>query len=256
MARYVLARTLHDAGLAAWFGGALMGAVGLNGAAAKVDDPTQRSRASIVGWSRWAPVNALAVGAHLFGAGRLLAADRRRIKLQSGVGTGAAVKTALTAAAVGVTAYSGLLNRKMARAGDVPVRGATEPGAGTPQDVAGTQRQLRLVQWAIPVLTGGVLVVSSLEAERLRPSSVARGVLKRLVHPGTSSLLVLGTGAVALGLLGRRAATSRGSSGSARTGSAQPATEVVTLPTSSAASSDAADLGAATTTSGTTTNRV
>lgn len=29
-----LARTLHDSGVAAWFGGSLMGAVGLNGAAA------------------------------------------------------------------------------------------------------------------------------------------------------------------------------------------------------------------------------
>jgi len=30
-----VARTLHDLGLAAWFGGSLMGAVGLNGAAAE-----------------------------------------------------------------------------------------------------------------------------------------------------------------------------------------------------------------------------
>jgi hypothetical protein len=32
-----LARSLHDVGLAAWFGGSRMGAVGLNGAAAAVD---------------------------------------------------------------------------------------------------------------------------------------------------------------------------------------------------------------------------
>ena len=32
-----LARSLHDLGLATWFGGSLMGAVGLNGAAAVVD---------------------------------------------------------------------------------------------------------------------------------------------------------------------------------------------------------------------------
>jgi hypothetical protein len=34
-----VARTLHDLGLAAWFGGSLMGATGLNGAAAAVEDP-------------------------------------------------------------------------------------------------------------------------------------------------------------------------------------------------------------------------
>jgi hypothetical protein len=37
-----LSRSLHDVGLAAWFGGSLMGAVGLNGAAAQVGEPKQR----------------------------------------------------------------------------------------------------------------------------------------------------------------------------------------------------------------------
>jgi len=37
-----VARSLHDLGLAAWFGGSLMGAVGLNGAAAVVDQSEQR----------------------------------------------------------------------------------------------------------------------------------------------------------------------------------------------------------------------
>jgi hypothetical protein len=39
-----VARTLHDLGLAAWFGGSLMGATGVNGAAAVVQDPSQRLR--------------------------------------------------------------------------------------------------------------------------------------------------------------------------------------------------------------------
>ncbi len=34
-----VSRSLHDLGLAAWFGGSLMGAVGLNGAAASVEEP-------------------------------------------------------------------------------------------------------------------------------------------------------------------------------------------------------------------------
>ena len=44
-----LARSLHDLGLAAWFGGSLMGAVGLNGAAAMVDSPEQRLRVANTG---------------------------------------------------------------------------------------------------------------------------------------------------------------------------------------------------------------
>ena len=48
-----LARSLHDLGLATWFGGSLMGAVGLNGAAAVVDQPAQRLRVANAGWARW-----------------------------------------------------------------------------------------------------------------------------------------------------------------------------------------------------------
>ena len=40
--RNTLVRSLHDLGAAAWFGGSLMGALGVNGAAAQVRDPTGR----------------------------------------------------------------------------------------------------------------------------------------------------------------------------------------------------------------------
>jgi hypothetical protein len=49
-----LVRSLHDTGLAAWFGGSLMGAVGLNGAAAQASDPRERTALSAEGWGRWA----------------------------------------------------------------------------------------------------------------------------------------------------------------------------------------------------------
>ena len=48
-----VARALHDLGLAAWFGGSLMGATGVNGAASVVEDPTQRLRVANSGWARW-----------------------------------------------------------------------------------------------------------------------------------------------------------------------------------------------------------
>ena len=59
-----LARSLHDLGLAAWFGGSLMGAVGLNGAAAVVDAPTQRGVATATVFK--AAVTGLALGATAF----------------------------------------------------------------------------------------------------------------------------------------------------------------------------------------------
>jgi len=62
-----LSRSLHDVGLAAWFGGSLMGAVGLNGAAAQVEEPKQRLRVANSGWNRWTPVNLASIAAHLAG---------------------------------------------------------------------------------------------------------------------------------------------------------------------------------------------
>ena len=74
--RNTILRSMHDLGAAAWFGGSLMGAVGLNGAASDVADPTERARVAAAGWARWAPVNAAAVGAHLLGGLGLLVATR------------------------------------------------------------------------------------------------------------------------------------------------------------------------------------
>ena len=45
--RNTVVRSLHDVGLAAWCGGALMGAIGLNGAANDVDDPTDRAKVAL-----------------------------------------------------------------------------------------------------------------------------------------------------------------------------------------------------------------
>ena len=49
-------RSLDDVGLAAWFGGSLMGAVGLNKVAASVRDPGERTSVATVGWKHWAPI--------------------------------------------------------------------------------------------------------------------------------------------------------------------------------------------------------
>ena len=84
--RNTLVRSLHDIGLAAWFGGSLMGAVGLNGAAAAAKDTTERSDLASVGWAKWTPWNAAAIGAHLAGAYGLLQANNERVASQRGVG--------------------------------------------------------------------------------------------------------------------------------------------------------------------------
>ena len=186
--RNTLAHALHDLGLAAWFGGSLMGAIGVNGAAADVDDPRQRARVANAGWARWTPFNAVAIGAHLIGGAQLLKANKARVATQKGVLANTNVKMALTAGALGATAYARVLGQKMMKAGDVPVAGGTDPVATTPPEVAKAQKQLSALQWAIPGLTGAMLASSSLHEEQQRPSQVVGGTIKGLPSAVGSAL--------------------------------------------------------------------
>jgi hypothetical protein len=175
--RNTLAHFLHDAGLAAWFGGSLMGAIGVNGAAADVDDPRQRARVANAGWNRWTPVNLLAIGAHLVGGAQLLKENKGRTASQRGVMANTNTKLALTAGALGATAYARVLGKKMQSAGDVPVGGGTDSLATTPPEVAKAQKQLSALQWAIPGLTGAMLASSTLHEEQQRTTEVIKGTL-------------------------------------------------------------------------------
>lgn len=186
--RNTLARSLNDLGLAAWFGGSLMGAVGLNGASREVSDPRERTRVANEGWGRWQPLNAAAVGAYLLGSTRLLRANRGRLVAQRGVGTLSGLKTLLTVGALGATAYAGYMGRQVEAheatdGGGVPASDATEPAPQTPPEAAEAQRRLRTLQWAVPALTGALLAVDAGLSEQQRPRQVARGVLERL-SPG------------------------------------------------------------------------
>jgi hypothetical protein len=178
-----VSRSLHDVGLATWFGGSLMGAVGLNGAAAQVQEPKQRLRVANSGWNRWTPVNLAGIAAHLAGGAVLLGANKGRVASQQGVASTTVVKTALTGAALAATAWSRALGARLDQAGEVPVEGGTEPSGDTPEDVAKAQRQLRVLQWVIPALTGAVLVLNARMGEQQRPAQVSGGLLGRL-RPG------------------------------------------------------------------------
>jgi hypothetical protein len=190
-----LARSLHDVGLAAWFGGSLMGAVGLNGAAAVVDQPEQRLRVANTGWARWTPVNLAGIAAHLAGGAVLLAGNKGRLTTQRGVAGATVAKTALTGLALGATAYARALGQRLMQAGDAPVEGGTTPSDETPRGLAGAQRQLTALQWAIPGLTGAVLVLNALMGEQQRPQRVTSGLLAGL-RGRLPVLAVAGTGLV------------------------------------------------------------
>ncbi|MGC1215265.1 MAG: hypothetical protein WA890_28890 [Micromonospora sp.] len=177
--RHTALRSMHDLGLAAWFGGSLMGALGVNGAAAQIDDSTKRLPVASAGWARWTPVNAAAIGAHLAGSVGELVTESPRVAAQSGVAKMSAIKTALTVGALAVTGYSRLLGMKLEKAGGPPVEGITEPNYQTPANIASTQRQMKLLQWAVPALTGALVVVTAYMGEQQKPGQVFRGMLGR-----------------------------------------------------------------------------
>ncbi len=120
MATNTISRSLHDVGLAAWFGGTLANAVSLNSAAAEAGDASSTGKVTNAGWDRWTPVNAAAIGAHLVGSVGQLSGNRSRLQAQEGVASMALTKTLLTAAALGATAYSRVLGQKVSAYDDVP----------------------------------------------------------------------------------------------------------------------------------------
>jgi len=159
MDRTTAATIAHDIGLAAWFGGAWMGAVGLNGATIEVDDHTQRTRVANAGWFRWAPIAGTSLVANVVGAyvlGRLVPSPGIHT---GGAGGLRALRTVLTAAAVLSTIETGISGQRVVRGGDVPVATSVTPIAATPPKVAAAQRRLRVAQWLVPAFTGALLVV-------------------------------------------------------------------------------------------------
>lgn len=175
-----VARSLHDVGLATWFGGSLMGAVGLNGAAAEAHAPEERTRLSAAGWARWAPISAAAIGAHLIGGAGLLGANKARVSAQPGARVNTLTKTALTGAAMALSAYAGYLGRQVDQHAHEGAAGATEPRPDASEDLKAAQHRLRVVQWSIPAVTGTLVVLGAAQGEQQRPQSLVRNQLERL----------------------------------------------------------------------------
>lgn len=172
-----MTRSMHDLGLAAWFGGSLMGAVGLNGATGQAHDPQERTRLSSLGWARWAPVQVAAVGVHAIGGLGLIVDNKNRVAADAGTTANTKVKLWLTVAAAGVTLYSGVLGGKVKAMQEEGAAGATEPSPVADPKLASAQKQLKALQWAIPALTGVLIVLGAQQGEQQRD---ARGLLDKL----------------------------------------------------------------------------
>lgn len=168
-ARNTIVRSMHDVGLAAWFGGALMGAVGLNGGAAVAEDPAERLRLSTAGWARWAPVQVAALLVHGIGGVGLILGNKSRLAGQPEARRNTAVKVVVTALAAASSLYAGLLGAKIGRHSDEGGEGVTEPAETASTALASAQNQQRVVQWVVPTLTGILIVLGAQQGEQQRP---------------------------------------------------------------------------------------
>jgi len=175
--RNTLIRSLHDLGAAAWFGGGLMGAVGLNGAAAEARDPQERLRLSSLGWKKWAPVQLGAIVAHGIGGLGLIFANKSRLATQGEGRANTIVKSVLTVAALGTTFYSAVLGRQMDERQHEGAEGTTEPHGGASDELASAQRQQRLFQWLTPAIVLVLIVLGAQQGEQQRPFA---GLLSRI----------------------------------------------------------------------------
>jgi len=175
--RNTVIRSFHDIGLAAWFGGSLMGAVGLNGAATAAHDPSERLRLSSIGWAKWAPVQLGALVLHGIGAIGLVGANKSRLAVQSEARSNSVVKTVVTVAAGASSLYSGILGTRIAKHADEGAEGVTTPGDDSSPELASVQRQQRILQWVTPALTLVLVVLTAQQGEQQRPFA---GLLHRL----------------------------------------------------------------------------
>ena len=178
--RDTFVRSLHDLSLATWFGGNLMGAVGLNGASAKAKDPTERLRLSSIGWGRWAPVQLAALAAHAVGGTGLILGNKERLATQPESRTNTVVKLTLTVLAAGTTLWSAIAGMQMAKHEGEPTEGVTEPGAGSSTELSAAQKQQKVLQWVTPVLTGVLIIMGAQQGEQQRPvAGRLAGLLRR-----------------------------------------------------------------------------
>lgn len=170
-ARNTIVRSMHDIGLAAWFGGSLMGAVGLNGGAALAHDPQERLRLSSAGWARWAPVQVAALLMHGIGGVGLILGNQTRLAGQPEARHNTAIKIVVTGLAAAASLYAGLLGARIWRHADEGGEGVTEPAETASAALASAQTQQRIVQWVIPALTGTLIILGAQQGEQQRPAA-------------------------------------------------------------------------------------
>jgi hypothetical protein len=160
----MLARSVQELGLAAWFGRSLLGAL----------EETDTARHGH-GRSGSTPVTVAAIGAYLIGSFFVMTGNRERLAGQKGVATISAVKISVISAALMATACTRRFEGRVGAAGSAVAR----QGAGV--QVADAERRLRTLRQSTVALTGALVIFNAVMGEMQRPSQVASGVVRRFV---------------------------------------------------------------------------
>ncbi|MEO7268547.1 MAG: hypothetical protein ABIW49_04990 [Knoellia sp.] len=156
-------RALHLVTNAAWFGGSLMGAVGLNPASHEGDSAKERSEIADAGWTKWGPVQGAAMGGHLLSGLAIVADNRRRTLTHPQTLAAVVLKTTITGAALAASGAAYLYGAKL---GDAAEQAQHDPDARRrAQELSG---RMRWLQWATPVTTGALLVLDAYLGEQQR----------------------------------------------------------------------------------------
>lgn len=156
-------RATHLLTNAAWFGGSLMGAVALNPASHQAGSRQQQANVSGSGWERWGPVQGGAIALHLLSGLGIVADNRRRTLAHPPTRAAVVAKTALTGTALAATAAAWDQGRKRSES-----REGTSDAAGTDASAATLKQRMSWLQWAVPVTTGGLLVLDAYLGEQQR----------------------------------------------------------------------------------------
>ena len=92
---------------------------------------------------------------------------------------GGAALLFITAAATALTAYAGAQGKKVGEHAHEGAEGVTEPRPGASDELKKAQKQLKVVQWLIPVASGTVVVLGAQQGEQQRPTNVVSGIFHR-----------------------------------------------------------------------------
>ena len=156
-------RALHLVTNAAWFGGSLMGAVGLNPAAAEGDTDKERAEIADTGWTKWGPVQGAAIGLHVLSGLAIVADNRRRTITHPPTTAAVVLKTTLTGVAL---AASGAAYLYRSRLGDAREKAGQDVVAR--REAGKLSERLSWLQWATPATTGGLLILDAYLGEQQR----------------------------------------------------------------------------------------